>query len=84
MSAPIPVYAILIVFPDGHIHLNVHRPRWAAFYPPSRQRTYRRISTASLRRLDTLIQRYASYTGTTQTDNAFVAMLDLPGCSTAG
>ena len=78
MSTPNPAYAILIVYPDGHIHLNVHRPRWAAFYPPSRQRTYRHISTPSLHRIDRLIQRYASYTGTTQTDNAFVAMLDLP------
>ncbi len=67
--------ASLIVYPDAHVRIG--HTRFTDTRTATRYRIYRRISTASLHRLDRLICQCASYTGTTE-DAAFVALLDLP------
>ncbi len=67
--------ASLIVYPDAHVRIG--HTRYSRTKTATRYRIYRRISTASLHRIDRLVCLYASYTGTTQA-NAFVALLDLP------
>lgn len=77
LDMPPTDYAALVVRPDGAVEIVAKRTRYPAGYP-LRYRLYRRISTASLHRIDRLVCLYASYTGTTQA-SAFVALLDLPG-----
>ena len=74
-------YAILLIYPDGHVRLSVRRPRrYGRTANACRRRRYRRPSTASLRRLGRLVEHFATYTGYVNDDPRppFVAILDLP------
>ncbi len=76
-----PGYAILLIYPDGHVRLSVRRPRrYRRTANACRRRLYCRPSTASLKRLGRLVEYFATYTGYVADDPRppFIAILDLP------
>ena len=69
--------ATVFVYPDAKVMIRSRRPRYDNRFSGDRTRRYAHASTASLLRLDAVIQRYSHLTDIGR-DMVFFAALDLP------